>query len=182
MAVLYDEIELSARKVAEELIISPYLAPGDVVVVGCSSGEICGRGMGRGPDAEAASAVFRGIMPVFGKHGLFLAAQCCEHLNRALVIELEAAVKHGCEIVSARPYPDAGGAFAAAAYDGMSRPVLVESIRAAGGIDIGGTLIGMHIRNVAVPLALSVREIGCAHVTAAYSRPKLIGGARTKYE
>ncbi|MEG1404755.1 MAG: TIGR01440 family protein, partial [Oscillospiraceae bacterium] len=115
-------------------------------------------------------------------NGIFLAAQCCEHLNRALVVEREAAEKFGLEIVAAVPKPKAGGSFATAAYAAFSNPVLVEHIKAAAGMDIGSTLIGMHLRDVAVPLRLATKKIGEAFLTAAYTRPKFIGGSRAQYE
>ena len=121
-------------------------------------------------------------MPLIKENGLFLAAQCCEHLNRALVVEREAAERFNLEIVSAVPKPKAGGSFAAAAYLAYAEPVLVEHIKASAGLDIGSTLIGMHLKDVAVPLRLEIKTIGEASVTAARTRPKLIGGARAQYE
>ncbi|MEA4895697.1 MAG: TIGR01440 family protein, partial [Oscillospiraceae bacterium] len=155
---------------------------GQIVVVGCSSSEIVGEKIGKGSVPEAAEAVLDSILPVIDEKGLFLAAQCCEHLNRALVIEREAAEKYGYETVSAVPKVKAGGSFAAAAYLRFRDPVLLEHIKAAAGLDIGGTLIGMHLRDVAVPLRLNTKTVGQACVSAARTRPKYIGGSRAQYE
>lgn len=179
---MYENIETMARSAMDELLERSAWRPGDLVVVGCSSSEITGAQIGKGSSPEAAQAVLRGIAPVLEKSGLFLAAQCCEHLNRALIVERAAADKFGYEPVCVVPKPKAGGSFATAAYAHMADPVAVEHVRAVAGLDIGGTLIGMHLRDVAVPLRLSVRQIGEASVAAAYTRPKLIGGARAQYE
>jgi len=152
-----------------------------LVVVGCSSSEILGQTIGKGSSPEAADAVLKGIMPELASKGLYLAAQCCEHLNRALIVEREAAEKLGMEPVNVRPVPKAGGSFAAAAYEAMRDPVAVESARADAGMDIGSTLIGMHLRAVAVPVRLDIRYIGDAYVTAARTRMKYIGGERAEY-
>ena len=122
-----------------------------------------------------------GIMPLLKERGLYLAAQCCEHLNRALIIEREAAEKFGYDPVCVIPQPKAGGSFATAAWKHMADPVAVEHVRAHAGLDIGCTMIGMHLREVAVPLRLSVKKVGEAAVNAARTRPKLIGGARAVY-
>ena len=179
---LYEEIRKAARCALEELLSEAKLQKGQLVVVGCSSSEIVGEKIGKGSTPEAAQAVLEAILPVIRDNGLFLAAQCCEHLNRALVVEREAAEKFGLEIVCAVPKPKAGGSFATAAYLAFSDPVLVEHIKAAAGLDIGGTLIGMHLRDVAVPLRLNTKKIGEALVSAARTRPKFIGGARAQYE
>jgi len=180
--IMYDDIENSAREAMTELLREAKLGMGQIVVVGCSSSEIVGERIGKGSTPEAAEAVVNAILPVIKENGLFLAAQCCEHLNRALVLEREAAEKFGLEIVSAVPKPKAGGSFATAAYLAFSDPVLVEHVKASAGLDIGCTLIGMHLRDVAVPLRLGTKKIGEALVTAARTRPKYIGGERAKYE
>jgi len=179
---LYEEIKKAARCALEELLSEAKLQKGQLIVVGCSSSEIVGEKIGKGSTPEAAQAVLEAILPVIRDNGLFLAAQCCEHLNRALVVEREAAEKFGLEIVCAVPKTKAGGSFATAAYLAFSDPVLVEHIKAAAGLDIGGTLIGMHLRDVAVPLRLNTKKIGEALVSAARTRPKFIGGARAQYE
>ena len=136
--------------------------------------------MGTNSNADIGAVVFKALEAAFSECGVFLAAQCCEHLNRAIIIEREAAV--GYIIVNALPTPDAGGAFAAAAYSGFRDPVALESIQADAGLDIGGTLIGMHLKRVAVPLRLETSLIGKAAVIAARTRPPLIGGARAVYD
>lgn len=182
VTLMYEEIKNSARSAIIELLSEAKCAAGQIVVVGCSSSEIVGEKIGKGSTPEAANAVIEGVLPIITDKGLFLAAQCCEHLNRALVVEREAAEKFGLEIVAAVPKPKAGGSFATAAYAAFSDPVLVEHVKAAAGLDIGCTLIGMHLRDVAVPLRLGTKKIGEAMVTAARTRPKFIGGVRAQYE
>lgn len=164
-----------------ELIEKSNLKKGDLVVVGCSSSEILGERIGKGSSPDTGVEVATAILSVLNENGLYLAAQCCEHLNRALVIEREAAEKYMLDEVCVRPMPKAGGSFATAVYDNMKDPVVVEFVRANAGLDIGCTLIGMHLKHVAVPLRLSVKKIGEASVSAAYTRPKLIGGCRAHY-
>lgn len=178
---MYENIKAEAEKAVSELLERANLKSGDLLVIGCSSSEITGENIGKGSSPEAAKAVVDTIMPILNEKGVFLAAQCCEHLNRALVIERAAAEKFGYEEVCVRPMPKAGGSFATAVYDSMRDPVMVEHVRAKAGLDIGNTLIGMHLKDVAVPLRLAVKQIGSAFVTAAYTRPKLIGGVRAHY-
>ena len=167
--------------VLNEIFFSTSLKPGDILVVGCSSSEIIGGNIGKASSFEAAKALFDVIYPRLREKGIYLAAQCCEHLNRAIVVERECAQKYGYEIVSVIPQPKAGGSFATLAFENMSDAVVVEKISAHFGIDIGDTLIGMHLRQVAVPLRLSVKKIGFANLVLAYTRPKFIGGARAVY-
>lgn len=171
-----------SRQAAEELLAVANLRPGDIFVVGCSSSEIVGGHIGKDSSMEAAAAVLAGILPVVQEHGLYLAAQCCEHLNRAIVLEREAAEKHGCEEVNAIPQPHAGGSWATNCWQAFRDPILVEEVRAGAGIDIGGTLIGMHLRRVAVPVRLSLNKIGCANILCARTRPPYIGGCRAVYQ
>lgn len=178
---MYDEIRTAARNAMLELMDAAMLKPGQLVVVGCSSSEIMGQKIGKGSTPEAAQAVVGEILPLLRERRLYLAAQCCEHLNRALIVEREAAEKFGYEIVCVRPRPKAGGSFATAVYEAMDDPVAVEFVRADAGLDIGNTMIGMHLKHVAVPLRLSVKTIGEAPVNAARTRPKLIGGIRAEY-
>ncbi|MEF9971230.1 MAG: TIGR01440 family protein [Oscillospiraceae bacterium] len=179
---MYDEIKSAAWDAMSELLSVAVPSRGEIIVVGCSSSEIMGESIGHGSTPDAAATVLEGILPLLNSNGLFLAAQCCEHLNRALVVERAAAEKFGLEIVAAVPKPKAGGSFATAAYAAFSDPVLVEHVRAAAGLDIGCTLIGMHLRDVAVPLRLKTKHIGEALITAARTRPKFIGGSRAQYE
>ena len=176
------EITRQARQAAEELLDAAGLKAGDVFVVGCSSSEIVGGRIGRNSSMEAARAVLEGVLPAVQARGLFLAAQCCEHLNRALVLERAAAERYGWEEVNAVPQPHAGGSWATSCWQAFSDPVLVEEIRAGAGLDIGGTLIGMHLRPVAVPVRLSLDHIGRAHILCARCRPKYIGGERAVYQ
>ena len=174
-------ITAQARQAAEELLAAAHLRAGDIFVVGCSSSEIVGGHIGKDSSMEAAAAVLAGILPVLKAQGVYLAAQCCEHLNRAIVIEQEAAEKYGYEQVNAVPQPHAGGSWATTCWKQFRDPIAVEEIRAHAGIDIGGTLIGMHLRRVAVPVRLSLSKIGEANILCARTRPKLIGGERAKY-
>ncbi|WP_026666147.1 TIGR01440 family protein [Butyrivibrio sp. FC2001] len=177
---MYEELTQQASKVTEELCEKAKLKKGQILVIGCSTSEVCGDTIGTGSNLEAAEAVFSGIYSVTQKHGIYLAAQCCEHLNRAIIIEADAVP--GQDIVNVVPQPKAGGSFATTAYKTFEHPVAVEEIRADAGLDIGDTLIGMHLKKVAVPLRLENREIGQAHITAARVRPKFIGGIRAKYD
>lgn len=178
---MYDEIKSQARAAMQELLELAAPRPGSLVVVGCSSSEIMGSRIGKGSTPEAAEAVVEAIYPLIEERGLYLAAQCCEHLNRALIVEREAAEKFGYEPVCVIPQPKAGGSFATAVWKCMKDPVPVEHVRASAGLDIGCTLIGMHLKEVAVPLRLAVKHIGEAPVSAARTRPKLIGGVRAVY-
>ncbi len=173
-------LKRETQEALSELLDKAALLPGSILVVGCSSSEIVGEAIGSGSNYEAAEAVFSVIYEEVQRRRIYLAAQCCEHLNRALVIEREAA--RGEEIVNAVPQPKAGGSFATCAYRNFRDPVLVEHIRADAGLDIGGTLIGMHLKAVAVPLRLSVKTIGKAALTAARTRPRFIGGSRAVYD
>lgn len=178
----YTIIKEKSLVIINELIEKANLKKGDLLVVGCSSSEIMGKTIGHGSTLEAAEAVFSAIYPVLTEKGIYLAAQCCEHLNRALIIEQEVAEKRGYEIVNVMPQPKAGGSFATTAYNNFKNPVAVEHIKADAGLDIGLTLIGMHLKAVAVPLRLSENKIGEALITAARTRPKFIGGVRAHYD
>ena len=175
------QIEMQARQAVTELLAEAKLKKGDVFVVGCSSSEIVGGHIGKDSSLEAAQAVYAGIAPVLAENGIWLAAQCCEHLNRSIVIEREAAKANGYQIVSAIPQPHAGGSWATNCWHRFNDPVLVEEVRAAAGMDIGGTLIGMHLRRVAVPVRLSMDHIGQAILLCARTRPPFIGGSRAVY-
>ncbi len=179
---MYEELTKQAQTAVCELLDAAKLSPGDILVVGCSTSEVCGEHIGKGSSVDAAEALWQGIAPILQERGIFLAAQCCEHLNRAIIIETEAAKKFGYEPVNVVPQPKAGGSFATTAYKYMESPVAVEAIRADAGIDIGGTLIGMHLKPVAVPVRLSVDSIGKARILCARTRPKFIGGVRAHYD
>jgi len=172
---------MDTRSALMELFDLAGLKQGDLLVVGCSSSEICGGVIGHASSPETGEAVAEAILTFCKERGVYLAAQCCEHLNRALIVEAAAAEKFGYEEVCVIPQPKAGGSFATAVYKAMEAPVAVEHIRAKAGLDIGGTMIGMHLKEVAVPLRLQVKTIGAASVAAARTRPKLIGGVRAHY-
>ncbi len=176
------ELYSQAKQATVELLAAAKLKKGDLLVVGCSSSEISGSRIGSDSRPETAEAVFSAIYEVVKEKGVYLAAQCCEHLNRSLVVEEAYAEAHDLEIVNAVPQPKAGGSFATAAYKGFVQPVLVEEVRADAGLDIGGTLIGMHLKRVAVPVRLSLEHIGEAILLAARTRPKYVGGARAVYD
>ncbi len=177
-----EELKKQGEAAARELLQQAYTQPGDLFVVGCSSSEIGGEKIGTGSSLELAQAVFAGIEKAVKEKGLYLAAQCCEHLNRALVVEEEAYKAHRLKRVNAIPQPKAGGSFATAAYQAFQKPVLVEEVEAAAGMDIGGTLIGMHLQRVAVPVRLSISKIGEAGLLCARTRPPFTGGQRAVYD
>ncbi|WP_143322081.1 TIGR01440 family protein [Clostridium sp. HBUAS56010] len=179
---MLEEIRQQAQQAAEELLEAARLKTGDLVVIGCSSSEISDHKIGSHSSAEIGEAVFTAIYGIFHKQGIHIAAQCCEHLNRALILEQETAERFGYEPVNVVPQLKAGGSFATAAYHTLSNPVAVEWVKAHAGIDIGDTLIGMHLRAVAVPVRLKISSIGSAHVVAARTRAKFIGGIRACYD
>ena len=178
---LLEQVERESAAAARQLAEIAHLRKGQLVVIGCSTSEVVGHQVGSWSTPEVADAIFRGLDSVFGPMGVYMAAQCCEHLNRALIVEEEAAEKYGLEMVNVVPQLKAGGSFATAAYAGFEHPTAVERIQAHAGIDIGDTFIGMHLRPVAVPVRTSIRAIGGAHVTCARTRLKYIGGERAHY-
>ena len=178
---MYEDLKLEAKAAVIELIEKSKIKSGDVLVVGCSSSEAIGADIGTDSNFEAAKSIFSGIYEILSEKNIFIAAQCCEHLNRSLITEYEVAEKLGLTMVNVVPQIKAGGSFATITYQTLKNPVAVESIKAKAGIDIGGTLIGMHILPVAVPVKLEVKKIGAANVTAARSRLKFVGGERAVY-
>lgn len=174
-------IEEAVHRALLELSDIAGLRPGSLLVIGSSTSEIAGNRIGTAGSVEIGRAVVRGALRAREARQFLLAFQCCEHLNRALVVERETLLTLRLEEVAAVPVPGAGGATAASAYRAFSDPVLAEAVSADAGIDIGDTLIGMHLRAVAVPVRLSVRQVGQARVVAARTRPRLIGGERAKY-
>lgn len=178
---MYEEITQQSAQAVSELLEAARLQAGDLLVIGCSSSEMVGQRIGKGSSMEAAQAAWAGIAPVLREKGVSLAVQCCEHLNRALILEQADAERFGYEIVNVKPQPKAGGSFATTAWAQMAHPVAVEHIRAKAGLDIGGTLIGMHLKEVAVPVRLSISKIGQASILCARTRPKFIGGSRAQY-
>ena len=181
MSYTYEEIREQTKTAASELVETAKLKQGDILIVGCSSSEVVGLHIGKGSDINAAGAIYEGIQSVLQPKGIYLAAQCCEHLNRAVIVEKEALLP-GTEIVNVVPQPHAGGSFAMTVYQNAKCPVAVEEIKADAGMDIGRTLIGMHLKKVAVPVRLSLDKIGEAVLICARTRPKFIGGSRAVYD
>ncbi len=177
---LLTQVREESANAARQLAEAAKLHKGQIVVIGCSTSEVVGHNVGSWSTPEVANAIFEGLSSVFAPMGVYIAAQCCEHLNRALIVEHE-AVPNG-EIVNVMPQPKAGSSFATAAYQNFRHPVALEEIRADAGLDIGGTLIGMHLKKVAVPVRLQQNHIGQAIVLAARVRPKFIGGDRAIYD
>ena len=175
--IIYDQV----CRCTEYLRDQARLRPNSVVVLGCSSSEVCGQRIGKGRNPEIGRVLAEAFLDTVGNMGLYGAVQCCEHLNRALVMERKTLVRFGLTQVNARPVPEAGGSTAAAAWDFFDDPVLAQSIQADAAIDIGDTLVGMHIRPVAVPLRIDDPFVGEACVVMAYARPPLIGGERAVY-
>lgn len=175
-----ERLQLQATDAVRELLEKARVPRGGIVVVGCSTSEVVGGSIGKASSMQAAAAIYHGIAPVLAQAGVFLAAQCCEHLNRAVIVE-HTALKPWQQPVNVLPQPHAGGSFATTAWQSMKAPVALEEIEADAGLDIGDTLIGMHLKRVAVPVRLSVRRLGQANLVAARTRPKFIGGARAAY-
>lgn len=176
---LLEQVKEEAANAAKQLVAEARLHKGQIVVVGCSTSEVVGHKVGSWSTPEVGQAIFDGLNSVFAPLGIYIAAQCCEHLNRALIVDYDAVP--GAEIVNIVPQPKAGSSFATAAYNAFSHPVALEEIKADAGLDIGGTLIGMHLKRVAVPVRLAQKHIGDAILLAARVRPKFIGGERAIY-
>ena len=181
MTVELDSIQKQGYELTKELIKISGIKEEQILVVGCSSSEIVGKKIGSFSSLEVAEALYDGIDKAAKESNIFIAAQCCEHLNRALILEEAAANKYFYEEVNVVPQPKAGGSFATSAYKHMKNPVAVEHIKAHAGMDIGDTLVGMHLRDVAVPVRLSSDKIGEAHIVCARTRAKFIGGIRAVY-
>lgn len=175
-------LENEAYELVCELLEIAKAQAGDILVVGCSSSEIMGGCIGKDSNVDTGKLVADGIMRAVDKYGVHLAAQCCEHLNRAIVIEADVAKANRLQPVCVIPQPKAGGSFGTAVYKSMKNPVMVEEVEADMGIDIGQTLIGMHLKKVPVPVRLAKNKLGGAYITAAKTRGKLIGGTRAIYE
>ena len=178
---MFEEIKNQTAEAVSELVKAAKLCRGDIMVIGCSSSEVCGSKIGTDSNVDAARAVFEGAYSVLREKGIYLAAQCCEHLNRCVIIEKELARRERLDEVNAVPQKKARGSFATTAYGEFEDAVAVEEIKADAGIDIGGTLIGMHLKKVAVPVRLKVKKIGEASIICARTRPKFIGGERAVY-
>ena len=168
--------------ITQEVLAKAQLKAGDIFVLGCSTSEIAGGVIGKNSSQEIGEWVVETLLAILSEQQIFLAVQGCEHLNRALVVERAAQERYNLEEVDVVPQLHAGGACSVAAFRYFTEPVEVEHLVAKAGIDLGDTSIGMHIKHVQVPIRPSIRELGGAHVTALYSRPKYIGGPRAKYE
>lgn len=179
---MFEEIAQQAKTAVTELLEVAKLKEGDIFVVGCSSSEVGGHKIGSFSSVDIANAIFGAVYPVLKEKKIFLAAQCCEHLNRAIILERAAAEKYGLPVVNAVPQPKAGGSFATAAYHAFEHPAAVEHVQAQAGMDIGDTLIGMHLQPVAVPVRISLKKVGEANLVCARTRPKFIGGERAHYD
>ncbi len=177
---MYSKLKTECETAILDLIEKANLKKGDIVVVGCSTSEVLGSKLGTNSSPDTAKVLFESIYAVLKEKGIYLAAQCCEHLNRAIITEREAVPF--AEYVNVVPQPKAGGSFATQAYAHFENPVAVEEIKADAGLDIGLTLIGMHLKRVAVPVRLSLKTIGEAVISAARTRPKFIGGERAHYD
>ncbi|EGL81806.1 UPF0340 protein [Caldalkalibacillus thermarum TA2.A1] len=175
-------IYAQTRQVLQDLLAQYPLGPKQILVLGVSTSEVLGQKIGTHGSEAVAEAIFNAVEETRQAHGFHVAYQCCEHLNRALVVERNTAELFQLEEVTVIPAPKAGGAMAAYAYRHLADPVMVEHIQAHAGIDIGDTLIGMHLKHVAVPVRGTLKQVGEAHVTMAKTRPKLIGGSRAIYE
>ena len=178
---MFEQEQQDAVRVVEEFLGQAKLKKGDLVVIGCSTSEIASHRIGSYSNADLGEAVFLAMQGAFAKEETSIATQCCEHLNRALIIERKDAERFGYEEVNVVPQPKAGGSFSTAAWKHMQDPVAVEHIQAKGGIDIGDTLIGMHLRAVAVPVRIEHPTIGGAHIVCARTRAKFVGGERAHY-
>lgn len=177
-------LEEESYLLCKEFIEKAKLKKGQIFVVGCSTSEVLGERIGTASSYSTAGALFRGIHRAAKEAELFLCTQCCEHLNRAVITEREAALVHGLMPyqVNVIPKEKAGGSFSTVAYESFQDPLALEKVRADGGMDIGDTFIGMHLKEVAVPLRLSKKTLGSAHITAARVRPKFVGGSRAVYD
>lgn len=184
MANQLTTVQKDMESIIDEWKQSGILHEGDLFIIGCSTSEIAGKKIGTSGSMDIAASLFESFQKLKKETGIRLAFQCCEHLNRAVLIERETKTAYHFEEVTAVPVIHAGGAMATEAYKQMEDPVLVETVnhQADAGMDIGETMIGMHLKHVAIPQRFNYRFIGEARVQAARTRPKKIGGERTNYE
>ena len=158
------------------------LEAGSVIVLGCSTSEVAGGQIGKASVPELGAVIAKAMIDTCRARGMEPAFQCCEHLNRAVVMEKSALRARGLVQAAAVPQPKAGGSVPAAAWKLLESPALAISVQAEAGIDVGDTLVGMHIRPVAVPLRIDTNRVGQANLVMAYSRLPFIGGSRAVYE
>lgn len=182
MKMMLEKIKTDMDALVEEWIANEHLQEGHIFVIGCSTSEVAGKPIGSSGSEEVAAVIFESLQTLRDRKGIHLAFQSCEHINRAIVIERETNEELNLDEVTVIPVREAGGAMPAYAYKHFTDAVVVEEITADAGIDIGDTLIGMHLRKIAVPIRLEQRVVGSAHVTGARTRPKLIGGPRAVYD
>ena len=182
MTDLLEQVQKDMQSLVNEWLETDYLQEGNIFVVGCSTSEVAGEHIGTAGSDEVASIIFTELSRLKKERGIELAFQCCEHLNRSIVMERSLQEASKLDPVSAVPHRTAGGSMAAHAFQHLEDAVLVEEVRAHAGIDIGNTLIGMQLKKVAVPLRFRQKTIGNASLTGARTRPKLIGGERARYE
>lgn len=178
---LLEQLKIQTEQLLGEFFAKICMPKNSILVIGCSTSEVMGKHIGQAGTISVAQVILKALLASTQEREIFLAIQCCEHLNRALVVEKSCQIRYNLEQVSAYPIATAGGSMAASAMQIFKEPVLVENIQAHAGIDIGQTLIGMHLQKVAVPVRLSITQVGEARLTCAYTRPKLIGGSRAVY-
>ena len=179
----FQDVSAAARRAVEIILESRQPKKGEILVIGCSTSEIIGERIGSASSEDAARAVMDGVLPPLEGKGLYLAVQGCEHINRALSVPRACMEQYGLQEVWVVPWLHAGGAFATEAFHRLPDRVMVEDLRgqATMGMDIGGTLIGMHLHPVVVPVHTDLRHVGEATLLLARSRPKYVGGPRAQY-
>lgn len=180
----FNEITAAAKQAVDIILDSRQPKAGEIIVIGCSTSEIIGARIGSASSEEAAKAMMEGVLGgLSGHEDLYLAVQGCEHINRALSVPRACMERYGLQEVWVRPWLHAGGAFATEAFSGLADRVMVEDLKAQAtmGMDIGGTLIGMHMHPVVVPVHTDLRHVGEATLLLARSRPKYVGGPRAQY-
>lgn len=182
MEELLKQVKVDIDHIVAEWLESNDVNENDLFVIGCSTSEVAGKHIGTSGSEEIAAIIFEALQRLSNERNIHLVFQCCEHLNRALVLENSVREQLKLDAVSVIPIPTAGGSMASYAYRHFNQPTVVEEIAAHAGIDIGDTMIGMHLKKVAVPIRMKQKKVGNAHVTAARTRPKLIGGVRAQYE
>lgn len=178
---MLEKVTQETKQALEELLEVSKIKTGQLVVVGCSTSEVAGERIGTYSNVDLARAIFKGLNAVAKENGVYLAIQCCEHLNRCIIVENSYAQKNNIEQVNVVPQPKAGGSLATVAFEEFKEAVAVEEVKADCGIDIGGTLIGMHLKKVAVPVRLKIDKIGQANIICARTRAKFVGGERARY-
>lgn len=182
MDKILTQVTNDMNAIVEEWTDNGHIQAGDLFVIGCSTSEVAGSHIGTAGSDQIAARIFTSLRTLEERTGIHLVFQCCEHLNRALIVDRKTMNDHPLTEVGVIPHREAGGAMATHAYHQFDHPVVVEDIQAQAGIDIGETMIGMHLQPVVVPLRMKQSSIGSARITGAFTRPKLIGGKRARYE